>query len=401
MVETAAPRSASRIAPMLLPKVAPEGTSLSARVVDDTAALDALGAVWTELHATCRSTAFQSFEWQRGWWRHFGESDSRLRLHVVVIEADGTVAGIAPFLLSTSRAFGVLRLRLLELMGKGITDYLDVLIRPGFETPVCETLASHLAKLAGYDAISLVDVPDHSPVRRLLFPKLLQSGFVGREQLREQCPRTQLLETWPATLASFADSHRKRVAYLDRKLKKNFAIQVRHVAHDGELDEALATFMTMHQRRWTGAGEAGAFADARAVAFHREIAHAFQRRGWLDLSFLEVGGRLASANYAFRVFDKLEFYLSGTGDSEEARKFAPGILLHAYCMERVIGAGARVYDFLRGTERYKYELGARDVPNWALLLFRSGSPITRLKHCLHVLHRKLGASAKRALARRG
>ncbi len=65
----------------------------------------------------------------------------------------------------------------------------------------------------------------------------------------------------------------------------------------------------------------------------------------------------------------------------------------------MIGEGVRIYDFLRGTERYKYELGAKDVANWALLAFRPGASITRLKHRLHVLHRKLGASAKRAMTK--
>lgn len=395
MTETAT----SRVALPASSERAPARGPLSLRWVTTTDAFDALGDAWARLHASCDSTAFQSYEWQRAWWRHFGEGNPRLRLQIGVCERAGEVVAIAPFVITRARAFGLVGLEQLELLGKGVSDYLDLLVAPGLESGACEMLAEQLTQLRSFEVVSWVDVPDPSPLKRILLPALRRTGWMGSEEVREQCPRTALLETWQATLASFEDSHRKRVAYLDRKLKKNLAVEVRRAESEPDLDAALDSFIAMHQRRWVSAGEPGAFADARAVAFHREVARAFQRRGWLSLSFLVLNGRPATANYAFKVSGKLEFYLSGAADYEEARKFAPGILLHAYCMQQMIGEGVRIYDFLRGTERYKYELGAKDVANWALLAFRPGASITRLKHRLHVLHRKLGASAKRAMTK--
>jgi hypothetical protein len=39
-------------------------------------------------------------------------------------------------------------------------------------------------------------------------------------------------------------------------------------------------------------------------------------------------------------------------------------------MQALIPEGVRVYDFLRGAHRYKYALGAVDVPSWTILAFR-------------------------------
>ncbi|MGE5663197.1 MAG: GNAT family N-acetyltransferase [Deltaproteobacteria bacterium] len=36
------------------------------------------------------------------------------------------------------------------------------------------------------------------------------------------------------------------------------------------------------------------------------------------------------------------------------------MVLVARCIEDAIGEGMREYDFLRGRERYKYDLGGRD-----------------------------------------
>jgi CelD/BcsL family acetyltransferase involved in cellulose biosynthesis len=39
---------------------------------------------------------------------------------------------------------------------------------------------------------------------------------------------------------------------------------------------------------------------------------------------------------------------------------SPGLVLLARCVEDAIRSGLREYDFLRGRERYKYDLGGRD-----------------------------------------
>ena len=66
-----------------------------------------------------------------------------------------------------------------------------------------------------------------------------------------------------------------------------------------------------------------------------------------------------------------------------------GLVQHRLCMEDLISQGVRTYDFLRGTERYKYELGAVDVPNWTLQVFRDGARLARIKNTLALLRESL------------
>jgi CelD/BcsL family acetyltransferase involved in cellulose biosynthesis len=199
--------------------------------------------------------------------------------------------------------------------------------------------------------------------------------------------------SWTRTLETFGDHHRKRIAYLDRKLRKNFEVEVRRIPPSEDAAPALTEFMTMHQRRWTRAGEPGAFANEATRRFHHEVAQKLHERGCLALSFLMLNGHAVAANYAFKSGGRLQFYLSGVGDDDSARKFAPGILLHVYCMQAMIDEGVRTYDFLRGTERYKYELGATDVPNWRLVFVRA-LLIVRIKHRLQRVQNSLGSWLK-------
>lgn len=370
--------------------------SIRVRVVAGAADFDALESRWAHLHEQCPASAFQSFEWQRAWWRHFGEHNRRLTLHILVLEQGERLIAIAPFTLEKTRPFGIMPIRRLGLIGRGESDYLNLLILPGCEAQVCRVIADHIQKRVTCDVVSFVDVPDDSPILTQLMKNLAATGWQGEQTVREQCPRTQLLGTWPETLASFEDSHRKRVAYLDRKLRRNFKVEVRRIEQGMDPAPALAEFITMHRRRWARVGDSGAFPDRRAEAFHEEIARKFQQRGWLVLMFLMLNDKAAAVNYAFKTNGRLQFYLSGTGDYDEARKFAPGILLHAYCMAAMIEEGVPVYDFLRGTERYKYELGAKNVPNWSVLMLRPAA-FVRMKQSLYTLRQDWGTKLKARL----
>jgi CelD/BcsL family acetyltransferase involved in cellulose biosynthesis len=372
--------------------------SIRVRVVAGAADFDALESRWAHLHDASGTSAFQSFEWQRAWWRHFGEPNARLKLHVLELQENGRTIAVAPFVIEKTRSFALVSLRRLVLLGRGESDYLDLLILPGCAERVCRAIARHVQASAPCDVVAFVDVPDASPILTLLMKDLAALGWQASSEVREQCPRTQLLESWPATLASFEDGHRKRVAYLDRKLRKNFKVEVRRVEQGTDPAPALAEFIAMHRRRWASVGESGAFPNRRAEQFHEEVARRFQQRGWLVLAFLMLNDRAAAVIYAFKTDGRLQFYLSGTGDYEEARRFAPGILLHSYCMAAMIDEGVRIYDFLRGTERYKYELGAKNVPNWSVLLLRRRA-LVGLRQSLYTLRQTLGTRLKARLKR--
>lgn len=362
---------------------------MKVRSVASTPEFDALEAQWTELHRACEATAFQSFEWLRAWWRHFGEANACLQLRILVLEEDDRIVGIAPFVLETLAVLGIFRLRRLSLLGEGLSDYLDLLAHPERADAACDVLAAHLTAGVDWDLISLVDVPDRSALHTRFLAALRLAGLRCRKHPRVQCPRAQLLETWPKTLASFTTDRRRKLTFLDRRLKKNFKVTLRHVEGGSDMRDQVSAFVVMHQTRWKKLGHGGAFADARAIDFIQDIAQAFHARGWLRLTFLQVDGQDAAAVIAFHVARQLQVYLAANAALERVARYSPGTALYAYCIERAIDEGARICDFLRSPARYKYLLGAVNVPNWRLLAFRAGALRARLLHKIHMLSRKI------------
>src|SRR5207248_2505364 len=60
-------------------------------------------------------------------------------------------------------------------------------------------------------------------------------------------------------------------------------------ANGDNLDASFDAYCRLHAARWHERGKDGALPDA-AAAFQREVATAFQRRGWLRLHLMHLDG---------------------------------------------------------------------------------------------------------------
>ena len=363
------------------------------RVITDDMGFDEIGPAWARLHESVNGTAFESFEWQRNWWRHFGGASRGCSLHLLVVEIDGVVAGIAPLMVRSERVLGPIRLRTLQFLAPGISDYLGILCAGTHAITVANAIACHLADVR-FDVLLLRELRDRSGVSNALLGRLRRMHWTASREDGERCPCTVLKESWEETLKGLSASHRKRLSYLQRRLGKEFAVEFHRVSDPLELDAAMSTMMSMHQQHWVSAAFSGAFHDSDSQRFHLDTARAFLARGWLVLAFLRLNGEVAASIYAFKVGGSLQFYLSGRGTADEFVKYSPGLVVHLYCMQEMIREGVREYDFLRGTEPYKYTLGAEDVMTWGLVAFKPGSHYAQRMRALAVRVNRLVKEVK-------
>jgi len=84
------------------------------------------------------------------------------------------------------------------------------------------------------------------------------------------------------------------------------------------------------------------------------------------LCFLEMEGKRVAATLSFQNDDQVLLYNSGF--DPEYSYFSVGFLLKAYLLKKSIEEGRKIYDFLRGEERYKYDMGGQDLNLWKILV---------------------------------
>lgn len=62
----------------------------------------------------------------------------------------------------------------------------------------------------------------------------------------------------------------------------------------------------------------------------------------------------------FQILCQRRTFLYNSGFDPRFREMAPGVVLLSHCIRAAIERGDVEFDFLRGQERYKYDLGAHD-----------------------------------------
>jgi CelD/BcsL family acetyltransferase involved in cellulose biosynthesis len=349
-------------------------------VVASISEFDSLEQAWGELLEEAEATPFQSFEWQRTWWKHFGESDTRSQLNIIAVRENERLVALAPFYIETLNRVGVIRLRRLTFIGRETTDYLDVITAKGYATECIPIIASFLATQSTlFDVVHLIDLPDRSKNHEILHQELQRMGFYGSHFVNEHCPRTTMQPSWCATLGALPAAKRSGLKRVQKKIESSFTPDLYVVNGSGHLREDFEEFIDLHQKRWNGSGQSGVFANVTTANFHREIARLFHEKHWLFLAFLRLDGKRVAANYGFIYRNQFFYYLSGIQIHGELAKYSLGKGLHLYSMAEVLKHGVKVYDFMRGTERYKYDFGGVDENNWTILMYPAGAIVAKHK----------------------
>ena len=82
--------------------------------------------------------------------------------------------------------------------------------------------------------------------------------------------------------------------------------------------------------------------------------------GWQsNLCFLKLDCKAVAGVFSFSNDQEVWLYNSGYNPKEQY--WSVGLLLKAHLIKQAIEAGKKRFDFLRGSERYKYDLGAKDL----------------------------------------
>ena len=102
--------------------------------------------------------------------------------------------------------------------------------------------------------------------------------------------------------------------------------------------------------------------------FFMEIAFDLLERSQFDLFFMEIRGEKVAGCICFDYDD--QYLLYNSGYRTDMAHLSVGLLNKAFTIRHAIDIGKKEYNFLKGTERYKYQLGAKDRSVFDLVIQR-------------------------------
>ncbi len=312
---------------------------------------ESLGAVtgeWPELFAkSATQSIFLSLPWQTAWAINCCGSVDEHPVLTVREDGDGSLRGIAPLNHNKDAVtFG---------LDYNVTDYQDILSVPGEEEAVWGAILEHGAS-EDWPSIELTGVRDDSPSTQILESRASEHGWRADRSVWDVSPYVELPESWDAHVQSLSKKDRHELRRKLRRLEASGEAEYRVYDKDNdELPEALDDFVSLMGKSSEAKSD---FLTPERRSFLETLTRTMADAESLQLAFLDVGGKPVSATMSFLEGDRLLLYNSGY--DPEYRHLSVGLLLKAYGLRGAIEQGLREYDFLRGNEPYKYDLGGND-----------------------------------------
>jgi CelD/BcsL family acetyltransferase involved in cellulose biosynthesis len=323
---------------------------LECEVVRDFAALEPLSDQWQRLwHTDPFAEIFQSFAWNRAWWRAYGQG---LQLHCIVVWRGDVAVGFLPLVRENQT---------LRFLGAPQADYGDILAEHDSAVPI---LAAALGALFT-SGDSKECILEHLSSRSRLVQNLESVSPRLRGNLRlvadGQAP-TILIDGHPGVLASLAA--KKHLRRHETKLAKTGDVTFRFLETRKEIRRHLPSFYQHQIRRRILHGQQSSCLQPGFSSFLAALVEELDPAEQLRFGILEWAGRPLAYHIGFMAKEKFTMYQQAF--DVDAWDCSPGEVLlrrlFLYADQNV----SREFDFSVGEEPYKARFANHFKPNFTL-----------------------------------
>lgn len=324
------------------------------KTIKTLAELNEIEPNWNHLlNDSASHVPFLRHEYLTTWWNTLGGGEwDHGDLHTVTAYSDdGALVGIAP-LFHTTNLDG--KSALMFLGSIEISDYLDFVAHPDVLPGFVDALYSYLGGLEAHEweVLDLYNIIEDSATLSELEKEAKKRGWNFAKEQIKPAPSISLPNSWDEYLAGIQKKQRHEIR---RKIRRaeNYVLPAHWyiVEDEDSLDEEIDAFLQLMAYD----SEKDAFlTDVMRSQMHQSV-HSAHRAGWLQLAFLEIGGKKAAGYLNFDYGNRIWVYNSGI--NFEFYDLSPGWVLLAYLLQWAIENGREVFDFMRGDEAYKYRFG--------------------------------------------
>tara|TARA_Y100000588_G_scaffold84318_1_gene89037 strand:- start:1330 stop:2307 length:978 start_codon:yes stop_codon:yes gene_type:complete len=313
---------------------------LSTRLVTN---FDQIRSNWNILlNQTELNAIFFSVLWQETWWNHFG---SKKAINIIEAFQGDDVVGIAPLMIEKSV--------LTFISSTDLVDYGNFIIRDNNREAYLSIWESMLD--LEWDRCELWSLPANSPILEI-YPKLAENYGFRVEVIKEDVvPRLQLPKTWDDYLDNLSKKKRHEIRRKIRKLESFGKVEFRELKESKLVKKEMDSFFDLHK---SSSVEKSQFLNNKRRRFIEEVSVKFAENKMLNLSFLDIDSNTVAACLGFETRDS--YFLYNSGYDPEFSDLSVGIVATLYAIKNAIIRQNKIFDFLRGGEFYKYQLGAED-----------------------------------------
>lgn len=294
--------------------------------------------IWDKLTAvSSTATFFQTSNWLNLWLKHFPKKSLNL-----VVYNDNLLIGLASFSINKEIQFLGLENVLNQQL---VTDYGDFILVKDQEKIVLEQILNYLRANFSSQTLILNFVRENS-----LTYSLLSSLNFAKQEI-DISPQIKLTNNWEKYLQQLNGKNRHE---LKRKITRFEKAGANIIWIKETNDSVINDFLDLMA---ASAKAKNQFLSEKMKNYFKDIFKTFSNE--IVLGFATLDDRKIASVLAFKYKNSLLLYNSGF--DPQFGRLSPGLILKSFLIKWAIEQKYEIFDFLRGGERYKFELGAVGV----------------------------------------
>ena len=302
---------------------------------------------------------FQSFWWQEIFARRFCQPEN---IYLLGVYENSELIAYTAFERSGNKILWLGMKRILG--GYKVTDFGDLILKLNIKNKKANISDAHKISVLwqaiiayfikeGIKEIQLDNVREDSltlkSIKSVKSIKWIKSIKMTPQQI---APEMVLPASWDDYLHGLERVKRKE---LKRKIKRLETQQSFKFCSDKTIQDDFAEFVRLHR---LSDPEKNQFMNDEMKEFFWDLINTKKGEWETRLCFLKINGQKAAAAFTFR--NQIHTLLYASGFDPSFGYFSAGLLLNAYLIKMAIEEGKKVFSFLVGNERYKYDLGGKD-----------------------------------------
>ncbi len=283
---------------------------------------------------------FQTREWLSLWVKHFGSEEE---VRIWEIRERGKIIGIVPLIVQENKIslLGTTPV----LGGELVSDFGDIIAKTSFERTIWQAVFDKLKAQSSKLKAEFNFIRENSPS----FEALKKLG--GKAEKVDIAPYLDLPQSWDEYLLTLNRHDRHELRRKMRRIKEQKAFQICYQGNKADVERFFYLMELSSDRK-------RAFLKSEMKSFFRDIFEVFWPQKMSALCFLKL--EEATIASALTFFYKDEVLLYNSGFDPKFARFSPGLVLKAFLIKHAIEQKKKRFDFLRGGEKYKYDLGAKE-----------------------------------------
>lgn len=282
--------------------------------------------------------------WLKVWSKYFA-ADSEIT--ILVVKHPERIVGIAPLLLKNGAA---------TIIGSpNVCDYEDFIIAEGEEEKFAQALLDFL-KQRGIKLLKPGIIRPDSKIATVLLPVARKSGAEIIYQPDEVTLEKYLQPTWEGYLQTLDSKQRHEVRRKLRRFEEVGKMSYNLVPDTTSAQEFLGIFLKMFVE---SREDKAKFLTPQAEGFFRDLTVTMAEHGLLRGGILELDNTPMAAVLAFDYKDTVYLYNSCFDPAQS--QLSVGVLSKVLLIRDSIERGKKIFNFLKGAERYKYHLGGKEI----------------------------------------